>query len=55
VCLEDSVSRLQRVVGDGVSLRADEGTDTPYIVGRIGDMQDGVVFHDVPDGRHHHR
>jgi carbonic anhydrase/acetyltransferase-like protein (isoleucine patch superfamily) len=49
VCLEDSVSRLQRVVGAGVSLRADEGTDTPYVVGRIGDMQDGVVFHDVPE------
>jgi carbonic anhydrase/acetyltransferase-like protein (isoleucine patch superfamily) len=49
VCLEDSVSRLRRVVGDGVSLRADEGNDTPYIVGHIRDMHDGVVFHDVPE------
>jgi carbonic anhydrase/acetyltransferase-like protein (isoleucine patch superfamily) len=49
VCLEDSVRRLERVVGDEVSLRADEGTDTPYVIGRIGRMRDGVVFHDVPE------
>jgi len=49
VCLEDSTARLRRVVGDEVSLRADEGTDTPYILGHIGHMHDGVVFHDVPE------
>jgi carbonic anhydrase/acetyltransferase-like protein (isoleucine patch superfamily) len=49
VCLEDTVSELRRVVGDGVSLRADEGTDTPYVVGEIHEMHDGVVFHDVPE------
>jgi carbonic anhydrase/acetyltransferase-like protein (isoleucine patch superfamily) len=49
VCLEDSTARLRHVVGDEVSLRADEGTDTPYILGRIGAMEDGVVFHDVPE------
>jgi carbonic anhydrase/acetyltransferase-like protein (isoleucine patch superfamily) len=49
VCLEDDVARLQQVVGRGVSLRADEGTDTPYLVGAIGHMHDGVVFHDVPE------
>ncbi len=48
VCLEDSVPRLRRVVGAEVSLRADEGADTPYLVGHIGRMRDGVVFHDVP-------
>jgi carbonic anhydrase/acetyltransferase-like protein (isoleucine patch superfamily) len=30
-------------------LRADEGTDTPYLVGHIDEMHDGVVFHDVPE------
>jgi carbonic anhydrase/acetyltransferase-like protein (isoleucine patch superfamily) len=49
VCLEDTTSELRRSVGDGVSLRADEGTDTPYVVGHIGEMHDGVVFHDVPE------
>jgi carbonic anhydrase/acetyltransferase-like protein (isoleucine patch superfamily) len=49
VCTEDSVARLARVVGNEVSLRADEGTDTPYLLGRIGRMHDGVVFHDVPE------
>ena len=49
VCLENTVAELQRTVGRGVSLRADEGTDTPYVVGEIGRMHDGVVFHDVPE------
>jgi carbonic anhydrase/acetyltransferase-like protein (isoleucine patch superfamily) len=49
VCLEDTVSELRRVVGDEVSLRADEGTDTPYLIGEIHEMHDGVVFHDVPE------
>ena len=49
VCLEDPLARLRQVVGDGVSLRADEGTDTPYLLGRIDKMADGVVFHDVPE------
>ncbi len=49
VCLEDSLARLRKVVGNEVSLRADEGTDTPYVVGRIDRMADGVVFHDVPE------
>jgi carbonic anhydrase/acetyltransferase-like protein (isoleucine patch superfamily) len=49
VCLADPVSVLQRVIGEGVSLRADEGSDVPYIVGHVRAIEDDVVFHDVPD------
>jgi carbonic anhydrase/acetyltransferase-like protein (isoleucine patch superfamily) len=43
ICFEDSMKRLGTVMGDQISLRADEGG--PFAVGSIRRMDDGVIFH----------
>ncbi len=48
VCFEDTPRELLKVLGRQVSLRSDEGADAPYVVGHVGTLGDGVVFHDVP-------
>jgi carbonic anhydrase/acetyltransferase-like protein (isoleucine patch superfamily) len=43
VCFEDSLRRLDRVMGGRISLRADEGG--PFGIGAISRMDDRVIFH----------
>lgn len=43
VRMADSRARLDQVMGERISLRADEGE--PFMVGRIARMQDNVIFH----------
>lgn len=43
VCFEDGLEELDRKLGDGISIRADEGG--PFAIGTIAQMDDRVVFH----------
>ncbi len=43
VCFEDSLDDLDRKLGDGISIRADEGG--PFAIGTITSMDDRVIFH----------
>ena len=47
VTLGDRFSRFDRVVGDDISLRADEGEN--LTLGRIDEMDDDVIFHALED------
>lgn len=47
VHLGDRFSRFDRVVGDDISLRADEGEN--LTLGRIDEMDDDVIFHALED------
>lgn len=49
VNLADSISQINTVMGNRISLRADEGD--PFTVGSIKSMQDDVIFHALE----HHR
>ncbi len=43
VCLQDSLKKLDRVMGHRIAIRADEGG--PFRIGSIDKMDDRVVFH----------
>ncbi len=43
VCFEDTLDDLDRKLGDGISIRADEGG--PFSIGTIAAMDDRVIFH----------
>lgn len=41
--LDDTLDQLSTVMGERISLRADEGT--PFLVGHVHQMEDNVIFH----------
>jgi carbonic anhydrase/acetyltransferase-like protein (isoleucine patch superfamily) len=43
VILADTLERLSSIMGERISLRADEGT--PFLVGHVHQMEDNVIFH----------
>lgn len=43
VSIANSFPDLQHVLGEGISIRADEGE--PFVIGRIARMDDNVIFH----------
>ena len=49
VNLADSRSRIDTVMGNRISLRADEGH--PFTIGRLNSMQDDVIFHSLKEDR----